>query len=133
MSRDAKVQPSILGFRGIKLLAGLPDDVLETLTYDVRVNDPNCTLSSTNEPSVLESLQAFPNPSSGYFSITENPLVKKIVVFNLLGRQVHSFDHTNGKVYSITDAPDGLYLVSMKDATGETLKTVRITKQDLRP
>ncbi len=32
MSRDAKVQPSILGLRGIKLFAGLPDDVLETLS-----------------------------------------------------------------------------------------------------
>ena len=109
------------------------DDILETLVYDVRVNDPNCTISSTQEPSLLESLQAFPNPSIGYFNITDNPLVKKIVVFNLLGRQVRSFEHVNGKLYDITNAPDGLYLISMQDANGETLKTVRMTKQDLRP
>ena len=110
-----------------------PDNIFETLTYNVRVNDPDCTISSTKEQSVLSSLQAFPNPSTGYFSITENPLVKKIVVYNLLGRQVHAFAHTNGKLYSIADAPDGLYLVSLQDANGEVLKTVRITKQDLRP
>ena len=110
-----------------------PGDIIETLTYDVRVNDPNCTISSTKEQSVLGSLQAFPNPSTGYFSITENPLVKKIVVYNLLGRQVRSFNHTNGQYYNIADTPDGLYLISMQNANGEVLKTVRITKQDLRP
>jgi Secretion system C-terminal sorting domain len=82
---------------------------------------------------VLSSLQAFPNPSTGYFSISDNPLVKNIVVYNLLGRQVHNFVHTNGKVHNISDVPDGLYLVSMQDINGEVLKTVRITKQDLRP
>jgi hypothetical protein len=60
-------------------------------------------------------------------------LVKKVVLFNLLGRQVRSFEHTNGKLYDITDTPDGLYLVSMQDANGEIIKTVRMTKQDLRP
>ncbi len=110
-----------------------PDNVFETLVFDVRVNDVNCALSSTKEPSVLESLRAFPNPSIGYFSITENPLVKKVVVYNLLGRQVRSFEQMNGRVHNITDVPDGLYLVSMLDANGETLKTVRMTKQDLRP
>ncbi|MBK9018260.1 MAG: T9SS type A sorting domain-containing protein [Saprospiraceae bacterium] len=89
-------------------------------------------LSSVDEAQVL-SLKAFPNPSTGYFSITENPLVKKVVVYNLLGRQVRSFEHVNGQLHSITDVPDGLYLVSMQDANGEIFKTVRLTKQDLRP
>jgi hypothetical protein len=110
-----------------------PDNVFETLTYDVRVNDPNCTVSSTKEQALLSSVQAFPNPSTGEFSITDNPLVKTIEVYNLLGRRVHTFAHVNGKVHNISDVPDGLYLVSMQNANGEVLKTVRITKQDLRP
>ncbi len=32
MSRDAKIQPSLLGLRSIKLFAGLPDDVLEPVS-----------------------------------------------------------------------------------------------------
>ncbi|MBI1226918.1 MAG: T9SS type A sorting domain-containing protein [Bacteroidetes bacterium] len=102
---------------------------LGSATYDVCISP----LSSTKEVSVINSLKAFPNPSAGEFSITDNPLVKKIVVFNLLGRQVASFQHTNGKVYNINNAPEGLYLVSMQDANGDVLKTVRMTKQDLRP
>ncbi|MCF8247674.1 MAG: T9SS type A sorting domain-containing protein [Saprospiraceae bacterium] len=101
---------------------------LGSATYEVCISN----LSSVNEKQVL-AIRAYPNPSTGLFSITENPLVKKIVVFNLLGRQVRSFEHTNGKRYDISGAPDGLYLVSMQDANGEVLKTVRITKQDLRP
>lgn len=110
-----------------------PDEILATIDYDIRVNDPDCTISSTHEPSVLEAITAYPNPTIGYFNIEDNPLVKKVVLFNLLGRQVRSFDHINGMRYDITDTPDGLYLVRMQDANGEILKTVRITKQDLRP
>lgn len=110
-----------------------PDVILATIDYDIRINDPNCSLSSTQEPAVLDAITAYPNPTPGLFSISENPLVKKVVLFNLLGRQVRSFEHTNGKLYDITDAPDGLYLVSMQDANGEIIKTMRITKQDLRP
>jgi|GEM_PF-424923 len=110
-----------------------PDSILATLLFDVRVNDPNCLLSSTYEPSVLEALQVFPNPSTGFFSVTDNPLVKKIVVFDVFGRLVQSAEHTNGKTYDITDAPDGLYLISLQDANGEVIKTVRMTKQASRP
>jgi hypothetical protein len=101
---------------------------LSSATFEVCIS----ALSSVDEAQV-HSLKAFPNPSTGYFSITENPLVKKVVVFNLLGRQVRSFEHVNGKLYNIADVPDGLYLVSMQDANGEIFKTVRLTKQDLRP
>lgn len=110
-----------------------PDVILETIDFDVRINDPDCLLSSTKEPSVLNSLKAFPNPSTGEFSISDNPLVKKIVVYNLLGKEVQSFAYTNGTYYNISAAPDGLYLLSMQDANGEVLKTVRMTKQELRP
>ncbi|MBI5916204.1 MAG: T9SS type A sorting domain-containing protein [Bacteroidetes bacterium] len=79
------------------------------------------------------SLRAYPNPTLGQFSITNNPLVKKVVLFNILGKQVKSFQHMNGNQYDISGVPDGLYLVSMLDAKGQTLKTVRMTKRAIRP
>jgi len=98
-------------------------------TYEVCITG----LSSTKDKFGGINISAFPNPSTGQFSITDNPLVKKIVVYNLLGKQLQSFQHTNGKLYDIGAAPEGLYLVSMQDANGEVLKTVRLAKQDLRP
>ena len=102
---------------------------LASATYEICISG----ISSVDEPSVLDALQAYPNPSTGHFSITENPLVKEVTVYNLFGKQLRSYQHVNGKQYDISGAPDGLYLVSMKDANGETLKTVRLTKQNLRP
>lgn len=110
-----------------------PTEVLATLEYDIRVNDPQCSLSSTDEVLVLDALKAYPNPNTGVFTVSESPLVKRVVVTNVLGRQVRNFAHSNGNLYDITDAPDGLYLVSLLDANGDLLKTVRMTKQDLRP
>lgn len=110
-----------------------PTQILATIEYDIRINDPQCSLSSTDEISVLDALNAFPNPNTGVFSISESPLVKKVVVTDVLGRQLRSFAHSTGNLYDISDAPDGLYLVSMLDANGDLLKTVRMTKQDLRP
>ncbi len=101
---------------------------LGSAAYNVCIDN----LSSLKETAAL-AIKAFPNPSTGQFSITDNPLVKKIVVYNLLGKQVRSFEHSNGKSYDISNAPQGLYLISMQDANGEVLKTVRMTKQDLRP
>lgn len=101
---------------------------LGSATYSVCIEN----VSAVNEPELL-AVKIYPNPSTGYFSISDNPLVKKVVLFNLLGRQVRSFVHTNGRQYDISDTPDGLYLVSMQDANGATIKTVRITKQGLRP
>ncbi len=101
---------------------------LSSATYEICIS----ALSSVDEAHAL-FLQAYPNPSTGHFSITENPLVKEVVVFNLLGKQLRSYQHVNGKLYDISGAPDGLYLVSMRDANGEILKTVRLTKQNIRP
>lgn len=109
------------------------DEIIGTLTYDVRVNDPECSLSSTNEPALVDGLRAFPNPTTGAFSITDNPLVKTITVHDLQGKQVARFQHSNGNTYDISGNVDGLYLVNMQDENGETIKTVRMTKQGIRP
>ena len=110
-----------------------PDEILETAIYDVHVNDPNCAISSTEEPSFLNALQAYPNPTTGQFRITDNPLVKTVTVYNLFGKQVCSFEHMNNKTHDISGAPNGLYLVTMLDENGEVLKTARINKHDVQP
>lgn len=111
-----------------------PDVILATVTYNVSINTVDCGFTYTNEEiSALAALRAYPNPSTGTFSISDNPLVKQVVVYNILGKKVRAFQHRSGNQYDIAMVPDGLYLVSMVDAKGETLKTVRLAKRDLRP
>jgi Secretion system C-terminal sorting domain len=110
-----------------------PDEILATAVYDVRVNDPNCSLSSTDELATFDKIKVFPNPTTGQFTLNDNPFVKEIAVFNLFGQKVCHYQHMNGQSHNIENAPDGLYLVQMLNEDGETLKTVRLTKQGLRP
>lgn len=110
-----------------------PDEIIETLIYDISINDPQCLISSTKEPAELAGVQLYPNPSTGQFSITDNPLVKSIAVHNLLGKPVAQFAHQTGRQHELVNAPDGLYLVNLLDENGQVLKTLRLSKQGLRP
>jgi hypothetical protein len=107
---------------------GNQDEILDTLVFDVSINDPNCLLSSTKEPTVLESLNVFPNPTTGEFSISDNPLVKEIAVYNTMGQKMCQYPHANGKAHDISHVANGLYFVNLLDENGQPLKTVRMSK-----
>lgn len=78
-------------------------------------------------------IKAFPNPAQDYLELTSNNVVDEIVMYNVVGRQVKTFQAQNGRKYDIADLPDGLYLVSLlSDKTG-MIKTFRLSKRSIRP
>ncbi len=105
--------------------------VAATAQFEVSVDMPNCFVG-TEETSPL-SLRVFPNPASEYFTVSDNPHVKNITVTNLLRKRVRSFSFQSGNSYDISDLPDGMYLVSMKDGKNNVLKTQRLSKRSARP
>ncbi len=74
-------------------------------------------------------LQVFPNPAVDYFSITNDPSVEHIVIYNLLGRQMKSFTYTEGDRYFIGDLPKGMYLVQMTGRDSRLITTQRLSKR----
>lgn len=111
-----------------------PDVILATVTYNISINTPDCGFtSSTGEVSGAAALKVYPNPTTGLFTVSDSPLVKKVVVYNLLGKQVKAFQHVAGDQHDLSQLPDGLYLASLQNAKGEVLKTVRLNKQAYRP
>ncbi len=79
------------------------------------------------------SPKVYPNPSADFITLTNDDAVKQLWVTNILGRRVKSFNTSvNGK-YDISRLPSGIYLVSMVDANHKIIKTVRISKTDMRP
>jgi hypothetical protein len=109
-----------------------PDSILATATFKMSINQPNCFALSTEEADAVAAIQAYPNPSLGTFALTENPLVRQVRVFNVLGEQVASFQHSNGHTHDISALPDGLYVLGLLNAQGELLKSVRLTRQSVR-
>ena len=71
----------------------------------------------------------YPNPVSDYFGITDNDNVKQIVLVNLLGRRVRTFEYNKGERYLISDLPQGVYLVQFVGKGNRVLTTQRMSKK----
>ena len=111
-----------------------PNTVIETIEFDIRINNPTCSPVSTSEE-VVSALRVFPNPMTDLFQLEGNDAndVKELAVYNLIGRQVRSFDATTATSFDMGGLPGGIYLIGMVGEDGNILKTVRISRQIVRP
>jgi Secretion system C-terminal sorting domain len=74
------------------------------------------------------TLRIYPNPTIDYFQLTDNDAVEKVVIYNIIGRQMRSYKAVEGLKYSVNDLPDGLYIIRLLNSYGGTVKTVRLSK-----
>lgn len=75
------------------------------------------------------TFRIFPNPAINYFQVESNQQVSKIVMFNVFGRQIESFEMRKGQKYDIESLPMGIYLVQMLDAENKIIATRRLSKR----
>lgn len=80
-----------------------------------------------------EKLKVFPNPATDYIELTNNYIVDRMVIYNLLGREVRNFEVINGSLYEVADLPNGMYLVALINEEEGILKTFRLNKRSIRP
>ena len=74
-------------------------------------------------------LKVFPNPIGDYFQITENKVVKKILVYSLVGKKVKAFEYVPGERFYLGDIRKGIYLVQFTDLNNKILTTKRVSKK----
>lgn len=84
---------------------------------------------STPNPSDPPRISVFPNPTSQFFSISETKEVSKLGVFNLVGKEMRSFEAVNGEKYNIGDLPNGMYLIQLFDNDKKIVSTLRLQKR----
>jgi len=139
--------PAVLapGEEGIMDLHILPRQVAGVCEVEVRlslISDPgNVLVTGVFQVTVptgvdeisLRDLHIFPNPSSDYFALTNSQGIHKIVMYNVVGRPVRTFEVLEGKKYYIADLPDGIYLAGLVGNNDEVLRTLRVSKRSLRP
>lgn len=100
--------------------------VLGTITYEFTVeSDGTSSINEFNKAAV----KVFPNPTDSYFTLTENPYVKEVQIFNIVGKRMLFTPYQDGTAVNVSSFPNGLYLVRMLDRDGEVLKTTRLTKR----
>lgn len=105
-----------------------PDDMIKVGTYDFEA----LVVTSTKELNQT-ALSVFPNPTADYFNIRGGNNVDRVVLYNVLGREMRSFNVAPGQRYYIGDLPNGLYLASMIDDSKGIVKTLRLKKSSIRP
>ena len=83
------------------------------------------------EKSEKSELNIYPNPVTTFISLNAaaEKQVKKIVIFNLVGRKMKTFEFVSGEKYYVGDMPKGMYLVQLIGKKNQVLRTKRITKR----
>ncbi len=103
-----------------------PADTLILEYYFTVTGSGSCVTSVSSAE--RETLKIYPNPTADYFHLTETQEIQQLVIYNILGNRVRTFDVNGNQNYNIDDLPNGVYLVGMIDREYETLKTVMLQK-----
>jgi len=89
----------------------------------------NGALVDTKEEQIAE-MNIFPNPVGDFFKLNnDSGLASHIQVFDVLGRQVKSFEVNSNNEYSIDELAEGRYFARIFDDNGRALKVVRMIKR----
>ena len=75
-------------------------------------------------------VKVYPNPATDFIALNNISNVKKITVYNLIGRQMKSFAcHNADERHYVGDLPRGMYLVQIIGNNDKIIKTQRVKKQ----
>ena len=129
---DIHVKPKGLSGDGdvrvdISIIGEPSSDVVASNTYSF-----SSLLTNVKEAEKIK-LDIYPNPTSDYFQIKGTQEVDRIVLYNIVGKEVRSFNVAPGMRYNLHGLPNGLYLVSLVNNERGILKTLRLGKRSRRP
>lgn len=77
---------------------------------------------------VTESIKIYPNPASHYFQLSDYSRTRKVVIYNLVGREMGQYNVFPGSQIDISKLELGIYLVRLLDQRQKVVKTLRLKK-----
>ncbi len=84
---------------------------------------------SSNLDNPSPKITIFPNPASDFITIDDKEnVVHRVTFFNVLGKEIVSYDASTQKKFEMMDFQNGIYLVQLKDNQDQILKTIRVRK-----
>jgi len=74
-----------------------------------------------------EKIRVFPNPATDYFMLKNATNVDKVLIYNIVGRQIKSFRVSDaGSKYMVNDLPKGMYVIRLLNPENSLIQTLRI-------
>lgn len=86
------------------------------------------TVNYSNSESLTEDIKVFPNPTTDYFQINNSLNIKKVIIYNMFGKEVKIFNSLPTNAYDVTDLKYGMYIVKMLDDKNKIVKSVKLQK-----
>lgn len=74
-------------------------------------------------------LKVYPNPTDDHFVVRNDANVAKVGLFNIVGKEIFTYKHTNGATYDVADLSKGVYIVRLIDNRGKIMKSIRLSKR----
>ena len=75
-----------------------------------------------------KKISVYPNPAVNFIGLSDSEDVKKIVIFNVMGKEAKSFLVEKGMKYDVADLKRGMYLVQIVDFKNKIITTQRLNK-----
>ena len=102
-----------------------PSDTLIAVFLFTLTGSPILDLSEIE----LAQVDIFPNPVLDYVTLTETKGIDRLIIYNVLGRSVKTFDVNANRQFGVGDLPSGSYFVNLIDKDQKTLKTLHLQKR----
>jgi len=83
------------------------------------------------DPGDQVNITIFPNPATNHIGLSQSEGVARILVFNMVGRQMKKFKAASDSdhQYFVGDLPRGMYLIQIMGPNNEVITTKRISKR----
>lgn len=74
-------------------------------------------------------ISVYPNPTSDFFAVSNSEGILELKIYNLVGKEMRSFDVEDGLKYNISDLPNGMYLIQLINNKKKIVNTQRLQKR----
>lgn len=94
----------------------------QSLSERLALNEP--------QPSDRVNINIYPNPATSFIGLSHSKGVKRILIFNMVGRQMKSFEAGEAdNQYFIGDLNRGMYLIQLLGENNKVITTKRVSKR----
>lgn len=94
--------------------------------YSTNINISSSVTSTKDQN--LANIKIFPNPVLDYFQVTNGYSVKKVMIYNIFGKEVKTLFHYNNAQHEVSDLRPGMYVVKLIDEKNKVIKSLKLNK-----
>ena len=100
-----------------------PEVYGESATAEIQV-----VHSSTSYDIDATQIKIYPNPSTDFIQIANDNNVSKIAIYNIVGKNLNTSSHYEGKSHDVSSLQKGIYLIRLFDENEKVLSVLRLKK-----